>query len=299
MPVAARPARAVSPGLRYIAASALCFSLMSLFVKLAGARLPTMEIVFGRSLFMAVVTYGLVRRAGLAPLGRNRPLLLARGVVGVAALSLLYFALPRIPLGDATAIFFMAPVWTALAAVPVLGERTARLVVAGMGASLAGVVLIAKPSALFGSFVALDGLAVAAALTASMLSGFVYTVVRKLRETDAPDVIILYLSVIGVLGALPFAGGWVWPAGLEWLWLLGAGGATQLGQLALTRGLHLEEAGRAMSVGYLQVVFAFAWGALVFGTVPDAWSLLGAALIVASVLAVMRRGAGERPAESE
>src|SRR5690606_32238175 len=170
------------------------------------------------------------------------------GAVGVTALSLLYFALPRIPLGDATAIFYMAPVWTALSAVLVLRERTAGLVVAGMGVSLLGVVLIAKPSFLFGSLAALDGLAVAAALAASMLSGFVYTVVRKLRETDAPDVIILYLSAVGVAGALPFAGSWVWPEGAEWLWLLGAGATTQLGQIALTRGLHMEPAGRAMSV---------------------------------------------------
>jgi drug/metabolite transporter (DMT)-like permease len=261
----------------------------SLFVKLAGERLPTMEIVFARSLFMAAVTLALVRREGHAPLGRNRPLLLARGLVGVAALSLLYFALPRIPLGDATAIFFMAPIWTALAAVPVLGERTARLVAAGMGASLVGVVLIGKPSLLFGGAGGLDGLAVAAVLAASMLSGSAYTFVRKLRETDAPSVIILYLSGLGVAAALPFAGSWVWPAGADWLWLFGAGAATQLGQMALTRGLHLEEAGRAMSVGYLQVVFAFVWGALVFGHLPDVRGLLGAALIVGSVLLVMRK----------
>jgi drug/metabolite transporter (DMT)-like permease len=286
-----------------MAASALCFSLMSLFVKLAGARLPTMEVVFGRSLFMAAVTLALVRREGHAPLGWNRPLLLTRAVVGTASLSLLYFALPRIPLGDATAIFFMAPIWTALAAVPVLGERTARVVAVGMGASLVGVVLIAKPSVLFGRAGALDGPAVAAALASSMLSGFVYAVVRKLRETDAPNVIILYLSAVGVAASLPFAGGWVWPEGAEWLWLLGAGAVTLLGQIALTRGLHLEKAGRAVSVGYLQVVFAFGWGALFLGHLPDAWSLLGAALIVGSVLLVMRRGggtaAGDQPPDRE
>jgi drug/metabolite transporter (DMT)-like permease len=169
-----------------------------------------------------------------------------------------------------------------------------------MAASLLGVVLIAKPSALFGGLGALDGLAVAAALFSAMLSGAVYTLVRKLRATDTPTVIIFYLSWIGVAASLPFAGTWVWPEGLEWAWLLGAGVSTLLGQIALTRGLHLEKAGRAMSVGYLQVVFAFAWGALVFGTVPDLWSALGAALIVGSVLLVMReRSVGEQPPPAE
>ncbi len=272
-----------------MAGSALFFSLMTLFVKLAGRTIPTMEIVFARSLLMAGMTYALVRRQGLSPLGNNRKLLLARGVIGVTALSLFYFAIPRIPLGDATALFYMAPIWTALSAAFFLRERTAGLVLVGMAVSLVGVVLISEPSFLFSALDALDPLAVAAVVVASMLSGLVYTIVRKLRATDAPNVIIFYLSTVGVVGALPFLGNWVVPTGWAWLWLLGAGLTTQLGQICLTRGLHLEKAGRAISVGYLQVVFAFVWGALVFGTVPDLQSLAGAVLIVGSVLLIARR----------
>ncbi len=273
-----------------MAGSALFFSLMTLFVKLAGQRIPTMEIVFARSVFMVGATAALVRREGRSLLGNNRPLLLARGVVGVAALSLFYFALPRIPLGDATALFYLTPVWTAVAAAFVLRERTAGLVIGGMVVSLAGVALIAKPSFLFGGGLAgLDPLAVAATVAASMLSGLVYTFVRKLRATDAPNVIIFYLSAVGLVGALPFAGSWLVPRGAEWGWLLGAGVTTLFGQLFLTHGLHREQAGRALSVGYLQVVFAFVWGLLVFGSVPDLWSLGGAVLIVGSVLLIARR----------
>ena len=274
-----------------MAASALFFSVMALCVKLASrGGVPTLEIVFARSLVMTAVTYGMLRRAGVSPLGANRWLLLSRGVIGVAALSLFYFAIGRLPLGDATAIFYVAPVWTALSAVFILRERTARLVVAGMAVSLVGVALTAKPTFLFGDGLAsLDGLAVLAALAASVLSGVVYTIVRKLRETDGPLVIIFYLSWVGVVAPLPAAGSWVLPSGWTWAWLLGAGLATQLGQIALTKGLHLEKAGRATTVGYLQVAFAFAWGVLVFGTVPDGLSLVGAALICASVLLVAKR----------
>ena len=221
MPVTApRPGllQSLPLGLRYMAGSALFFSLMALFVKLAGQRLPTMEIVFGRSLVMAAVTYGMLRRRSVAPLGNDRTTLLARGAIGVTALSLFYFGIPRVPLGDATALFYMAPIWTAFSAAFILRERTAGVVLAGIAVSLVGVALIARPSFLFGAGLdALDPLAVAAVVAASMLSGLAYTLVRKLRETDAPDVIIFYLSWVGVVAALPFLGGWVLPTGWAWL----------------------------------------------------------------------------------
>ena len=277
-----------------MAASAFLFSVMALCGKLAAQSVPTMEIVFVRSLLMVVFSLGLLRSAGVSPLGVRRGLLLARAASGVTGLSLLYFALGRIPLGDATAIFYMAPIWTALSAALLLRERTAGLVVAGMAVSLVGVALTAKPTFLFGDAgAALDGLAVVGVLVASIGSGVAYTLVRKLRESDHPVVIIFYLSWVGVVAALPFAGNWVWPTGWTWVWLLGAGLTTQLAQIAMTRGLHLESAGRATTVGYLQVAFAFGWGVLVFGTVPDALSLTGAALISASVLLVARRARAE------
>lgn len=273
-----------------MAASAFLFSVMALCVKLASATVPTMEIVFVRSLVMAVLSLALLRHAGVSPWGVRKGLLMARAISGMTGLSLLYYALGRIPLGDATAIFYMAPIWTALSAALILRERTAGLVIAGMGVSLLGVLLTAKPSFLFGeSMEALEGLAVLGVLAASLGSGLAYTLVRKLRETDHPLVIIFYLSWVGVVAALPFASSWVWPTGWAWVWLLGAGLATQLAQIAMTRGLHLESAGRATTVGYLQVAFAFGWGVLVFGTVPDVLSIIGAVMICASVLLVAKR----------
>ncbi len=263
---------------------------MALLAKLAGARIPTMELVFVRSLLMTAASFVILRQQGLSPRGTDRRSLFLRASIGVAALSLFYFALPRIPLGDATAIFYLAPIWTALIASVVLKERTARLVFLGMGISLLGVALIARPTLLFGgTVVELDRLAVMATLGASMLSGFVYVIVRKLRATDAPLVIIFWLSWVGVLGALPFiALGWVWPTPIEWAYLAGVGITTLIAQIFMTLGLHKEAAGRAMSIGYLQVVFAFIWGALAFGTIPDLWSLIGAGAIVGSVFLIAR-----------
>ena len=294
-PPAALPAdtpRGRLVGVGFMLAAAVGFSVMSLLVKVASATFPTMELVFVRSSIMAAITYAAIRHAGHSARGVDRRSLLLRGAFGATALSLFYFGIGRLPLGDAVTIQYTTPVWTALAAALLLGERMRPVVVAGAALSLGGVALVAKPSALFGAGPALDGWGVAAVGAGAVLSGLAYTFVRKLRQTDRPMVIIFTLSWIGMAGSLPFAaGGWVWPRGWDWPLLLGIGLATHLGQVGLTKGMQRLEAGTASAVGYVQVVLAFVWGWLFLGDGADALSLTGAAVIVSGVLLVVRRRA--------
>ena len=278
-------------GVAYMLAAALGFSVMSLLVKAASETFPTMELVFARSAFMAVLTFAALRLDGASPLGVDRTTLFLRGSVGAVALSLFYFGIGRLPLGDAVTIQYTAPIWTALTAALILGERVRPVVAAGAVLALAGVALVARPSALFGEGAALDPAGVAAVAAAAVLSGLAYTFVRKLRQTDRPMAIIFYLSWIGMVGALPFAlaGGWVLPTGWQWALLAGIGLSTHVGQVGLTKGMQRLEAGTASAIGYVQVVLAFVWGALFLGDAVDGLSIAGAALVVSSVLLVVRR----------
>ena len=286
-------------GALLMATSALAFSGMSLFVKMASAELPAMEIVALRSVFMVLASLGFLRIAGVSPFGVNRRLLVARGLVGAGALSLLYAGLARLPLGEAVTLQNTAPVWTALFAAVALGERVRAGIVASVAASLVGVVLVAQPAALFGAAgVGLDGVGVALVMAAAVLMGLAYVAVRKLRETDHPLAIIFALSWAGLVLSVPFAlsGDWRWPSPGGWALVLGVGATTQVGQWTLTRGLYLLDAATATAVGYVQVVFAFAWGVLVFGDVPTGVQLAGAGIVVASVVAlVARRAPAARP----
>ena len=281
-------------GALWMLGSALGFSVMSLLVKVASASFPTMELVFARSAFMAVLTFTALRLDGASPLGNDRRTLFARGAVGATALSLFYFGIGRLPLGDAVTIQYTAPVWTALTAALILGEKVRPVVALGALVSMAGVVLVARPSVLFGEGLALDPAGVGAVAAAAVLSGLAYTFVRKLRRTDRPMAIIFYLSWIGMVGALPFVflGGWAMPTGPQWLLLLGIGLATHAGQVGLTKGMQTLEAGTASAIGYVQVVLAFVWGAVFLGDAVDTLSVVGAALVVSSVLLVVRRARG-------
>ncbi len=269
-------------------ASAFAFSLMSLLVKLVGRTLPSQEIVLMRGVVTVAVSYLALRAAGIDMAGTRKPLLILRGVLGFAAVSAFFYAVIRLPLADVTVIHYTNPAFTTLIAAVALAEPIRARDAGGILVSLAGVVLIARPTFLFGG-APLDPLAVGAALAGAALAAGAYVNVRALRGTDHPLVVVLWFAVITTLGSLPGAAvNFVLPAGWLWAGLVGVGLATHLGQVWLTRGLALVPAGRAMTIGYVQIVFAALWGIVFFGDRPRASTLLGAGLILGSTLALAR-----------
>ena len=284
--------RRIPLGLRYMAAAAFFFSVMSLLVKIAGQRLPTQEVVLARSSVGALLSWMVLRSRGVSLLGNRRGLLLVRAALGYGALSCFFYALVHLPLADATVIQYTNPVFTALLAAVLLSERLRAREVVLVLVSLAGVVLMARPGFLFGGLEQrLDLTAAAIALLGAVLSAGAYVAVRKLGSTEDPLVIIFYFAALSSLGAIPFtaAAGPVMPTPLEWLALAGIGVVTQLGQVFMTKGLRLEAAGRAMAVGYMQIVFAAAWGMIFFAEFPDAWGAAGALLIILGTFGIARR----------
>jgi drug/metabolite transporter (DMT)-like permease len=266
-----------------MALSALAFSAMNVLVKLAGARLPTQEIVFVRALVSLAISLALLRRAGIHGLGTRRGLLLLRGLWGYAALSCVFYAVSHLPLAEATMIQYLHPTLTALLAALVLGERGDRALAASLALGSAGVALVVRPALLFGGAAApLEPGAVAAALAGAALTAVAYVGVRELSRSEHPLVIVVWFPLVAAPAALPatLAHG-LWPTAVEWALLAGIGVLAQLGQMWLTRGLALETAGRATALSYLQIAFAVGWGWLFFAELPGPWTAAGAALIAA------------------
>ena len=276
--------------------AALSFSLMSLLVKLAGRRLPVQEIVLARALISFFVTWAYLKRRGLRPWGRRRGLLVLRGALGFGALLCFFYSVVHLPLADATVIQYTNPVFAALVAALLRDERVRPRDGACIAASLAGVLLVAQPALVFGAGAAeLDPVAVAGALLGAVLSAGAYVTERALTATEEPLVIVFYFAVVSVLGSAPLAAvNPVWPTGNEWLLLVAIGIATQLGQVHLTKGLRVEPAGRALGMGYLQIVFAAAWGVLFFSEIPGGLSLAGFLLIVSATTLLARWPAATR-----
>ena len=269
-----------------MAVGAFWFSIMALLVKIVGRRLGSMEIVLFRGIITLALSWWALRRLGLVPWGTQRRLLLVRGTLGSIALMCFFYSILHLPLGEATLIQNMNPVFATVLAAFILREHLRVAEVMCLVASLVGVVFIAQPQALFGVAATSESpIEIAIALMGALASGTAYTLVRKMRHTEHPLVIVFYLPLLSVPISLPFAlASWRWPTALEWLLILGVGITTQLAQVNMTRGLQLERTARATTIGYLQVAFAVVWGAVLLGEIPDAWTLAGAATIIGSTL---------------
>ena len=285
----------ITTGLRHMLVGAFWFSVMSVLVKIAGRRLPSMEIVFFRGLLTLALSYAMVKRARIEPvLGVNRRLLLQRGILGAAALACFLFSLTHLPLAESTLIQYMNPVFAILVAHWWFGERMGRGEWIALVASLTGVLLITRPAFLFGGAASgIDPWHALIALGGAAFSGSAYATIRQMPK-ERPEVVVLYLPLMSVPMSLPFiATNWHMPTWDEWLLLIGIGLATQLAQTSMTRGLQIEKTARATMVGYVQIIFAGAWGALLFRESITWWTILGAAIVLAGMLSlvVVRREA--------
>lgn len=274
----------LSPGLRYMALSALSFSVMAALVKLGGRDVPTQELIAVRSLLIIVATLPIMFVKRISVFGTNRRLLLMRGVFGYLAMSGYYWILTKMPIADAIVIQYTNPIFTTLFAWWFLKEQPSERLWFVIVLCLIGLVLVAKPGFGGDPLVALVGLASAA------LAGAAYSVVRGLRGREDAYTIIFYFPLVSLpISAVAAAPEWVWPTGPTWLVVLGVGVASYLGQIFLTRGLERESAGRAVTVNYLSIVFGALFGWLLFDQPPDALSILGIVLIMGGVTLLSRR----------
>jgi drug/metabolite transporter (DMT)-like permease len=274
--------------------SAFAFAVMSAGVKIAGMHgIPSVEIAIARGVVTLVLSWAALRRAGISPWGHDNRWLLVRGLLGFGGLHCYFYAVTQLPLAEATVIHFTNPLFVALAAPFVLGERLARVDAIGVALGFAGVVLVAQPAFLFGGpGVTLSPVGVAVGLAGAMFGACAYMVVRKLRN-EHPLVVVFHFPLLVVPLTLPLViPVWVTPSASDWLLLLGIGAVTQLGQVKMTEGIRLEPAARATAASYVQIVFSFALGFALFDDVPTPLTWLGAALIGAGTLLVaMRRAA--------
>ena len=284
---------------RYMMMSAFGFAFMGVFVKIAGAGgIPVLEIVAARAFVSLILSYMEIKRKRVAVFGQRKGLLFARGIVGVTALSCVYYSLVNLPFAEATVLQYLHPMFTAVIAFLFLQEKLSLPTLLCIVFSFIGLLFITQPSLLLASGEAFpySSLAVTAAIAGALGSAVSYALVRKLNATEDSSVIIFYFPMMALpLSLIALGDDFVMPSGWMMFVLLMVGLGTQVGQIGLTKSMQTEKAGKAMSFSYLQVVFALLFGVVLFDEIPTFWTLLGAGFIVGGALmnviyTMVRRG---------
>jgi len=274
-----------------LAGAALSFSLTGLSAKMLPVSIEPPQLVLLRSAFMVVVVGAWALKRG-EPLWvvrrREGLLLLLRGILGTAGFLLFFGALQRIPLADTVILFQAHPLVVAALAPWLLRERTRPAQWALMALSLLGVGLVVGPTG--GGDLLGRGMALGCALVA----GCAYSIMRLL-STGVPTLTIAFafpaVAVVtaGPLIALGVPGfSWTDPSAMEWMWILSVAVTSTAGQILLTLGLGRVEAARGSAISNSQAVFAILWGVLFLGEYPGWNTLLGAAVVITSLVLLSR-----------
>jgi drug/metabolite transporter (DMT)-like permease len=278
---------------KFMVLSVFFFSLMNLGVKFI-PHLPPTEIVFFRSLVSMILSVQYLLRMRINPFKGDLRFLFLRGLAGVAALTLFFMTLQKLPLAGAATIQYLSPIFTAVFSFLWLKEKVSVLRWLMFGLSFAGVLVMQG----FDHRIPLDYALLG--IVSAMFAGLAYYSIGVLKNKVEPIVVVTWFPMV----ALPIMGlvsifVWVTPKGTDWLYLIAIGICTQLGQLFMTKAFMAESASAASGLKYLGLIFSFLWGFIFFEETYNLFSLLGMLMIITGVVVNVRAGKTIKPSKNE
>ena len=263
-----------------------CFAGQDTISKYLSAGYPAVEVAWFRYTF-SVVAIALVLpwlQPATAIRSQRPKLQVVRGVLLYSSTVLFVIAVYYVPLTTATAIGFISPLFLTALSIPFLGEKVGPRRWAAIGVGFIGVLIVVRPGFSGFQWSFLIPIVMAA------LYAVYQVLTRIIGGVDRPITSLLYPTVIGAtLGALPMPFIWVTPTLFDFsmMVLMGIGGT--LSHLCLVYAFAMAKASTLAPYAYTQLIWVTALGYVFFGDVPDAPTLLGAAVIVASGLYVFYR----------
>jgi drug/metabolite transporter (DMT)-like permease len=299
-------------GIGFLCLGIAVFSVQDAIIKLVSSGYPVTQIVFVRAITGIPLLLAFVHfEAGLGALVTKRFwLLLVRAVLLLSAYTSYYIAFPTLPLADAVALFFMAPIFITVLSLPVLGETIRPVVWLAIGLGFAGVVIMVKPFQSGFEPAALLSLMSAALYATSMVMA------RKLGAEESASVMAFYANWVYLVGAglaaLFFFGAgvteaahpslnflvkpWRWPGLIDFLLMASCGVIAAIAGSLLTAAYRVTEANRIAVFEYTGLFWTPLWGFLFFAEVPGLTTVLGALLIVGAGLITFTPSPAKRSA---
>ena len=271
------------------ATATILFATADTTAKYLSVYLPVVEILWIRYLVFLMFAVGLAYRArgasALRGLGLRSPRTqLLRGLFLVGSSILFVLGVRQMPISQATAIVFVAPMLITILSIPLLGERVGIRRWAAVAVGLIGVLIVVRPGA--GTFQP----AVLFGLASAFCWAMTLVITRKMATSERPATTLLFSAATGLVVLsvlLPFNLAWPTPFQTALTVLLGI--CASLGQWMVVLAHRQAPASVLAPFSYVQLLWASLGGYLVFAAVPDRWTLLGAAIVIGSGLYTAHR----------
>jgi len=269
--------RAVPAGVRYMLIATVLFAMMKVCVKMI-PQIPSVEIILFRSVISFIISFIGIKAARVSPWVNNKPMLILRGVCGSFSLLLYFLLIQQIPLATTYTLLYLAPVFTTILGIFFVKEKVFPMQWVFFALSMLGVMMVT------GFDIRVEPIHLLIGVASSLGSGVAYNVIRKLKTSEHPLVIILYFPLV----TTPIAGVysffvWQQPVGWEWFWLIMVGLFTQFAQYFMTRAYQHGELSVVSSLSYLGIVYGLGFGFL-FGETFNLLTYLGMACVVLGVV---------------
>ena len=262
---------------------------MEVGVKILTETLPVGQILWARFAFHMIGAMPILMYLGLRTVVKtDRPVLqCVRSLLQLLATLGVFLALDHAPLAEAITIHYLSPLIVTALAMPLLGERVTlgRWLAVSLG--FLGVLIILRPG--FGG----AHWGASFALISAVSYALFQITTRMLGFTDRPWTTMFYTPVVGTVVAsiiVPFV--WVAPSPREWAILAGLGFFAGIAHYLLIKAFQNAEASGLQPYNYAHIIWASLLGFVFFGSIPEFWTLLGAALIVGGGLFVFYGDAG-------
>ncbi|NWH07894.1 MAG: DMT family transporter [Alphaproteobacteria bacterium] len=261
--------------------SAFIFSVGNAVIKHVSATIPSVEIVFFRSVVSLVILAPIVwRMGGLKVLKTDRPRLhIVRGLVQTLSMLMFFAGLASTPLVQANALEFTSPIFATVLAVLFFGEAVHLRRTLALLAGFAGTIIALWPNLMASNFSGI-GTGQLLILAASFTWAAVLLLIRALGRTESSVSQSVYLGlVLTPVSALLSAFVWVTPRLEDLVWLITIGCTATVGQLAYVQSFRLAEMSAVLPLDFSKIIWSAMLGLILFSEVPAVLTILGGAVI--------------------
>jgi drug/metabolite transporter (DMT)-like permease len=282
-------------GIAFMLLASLLFALTMLFAKLLSGSMGSVEVTFWRNGIGLLVIGALVILKPIHNIGGKPFTLIFRGIIGTIALLTFFYTISATTLSNAIVFAKTEPIFTALFAFFLLGEKLSSRAILAVLIGFTGVAML---SGLHLGYLHIMG------ILTGLLSALAYTSVRSLKAFYDERTVVLSFMISGVLipiilmmaaeyitsDMLAFAlSPFTMPQKMDWVWIILMGVSAAYGQVYMTRAYFYAKAGIVSTVSYSVILFATLFGIVLGDILPTLIVIMGGALIVFSGVLLSRQ----------